>query len=65
MQIIINRIAVVAEDRRVVERVKWGTAGAITAINIAVFVIWIPGHMGIQPYVEQRLLNPFKSLIGE
>ena len=65
MQIIINRIAVVAEDRRVVERVKWGTAGIITAVNVAVFVIWIPGHMGVQPYVEQSPIHLFKTLIGD
>lgn len=52
MQIIINRIAVVAEDRRLVDKVKWGTAALITSVNIAVFVIWIPGHMGVQPYVK-------------
>ncbi|KAJ4386759.1 hypothetical protein N0V93_009657 [Gnomoniopsis smithogilvyi] len=44
MQIIVNRIAIIAETRETVTRVKWATAGVITAINIAVFCIWIPAH---------------------
>lgn len=44
MQIIVNRIAIIAETRETVVRVKWITAGIITAINIAVFCIWIPAH---------------------
>ncbi|KAH7079771.1 hypothetical protein FB567DRAFT_128730 [Paraphoma chrysanthemicola] len=44
MQIIINRIALIAEHRSTVARLKWGTVVIITAINIAVFVIWIPSH---------------------
>ncbi|KAK0755864.1 hypothetical protein N5P37_011540 [Trichoderma harzianum] len=44
MQIIVNRIAIIAEDRSTVFRLKWGTAAIITCINIAVFCIWIPAH---------------------
>ncbi|KAH6682173.1 hypothetical protein F5X68DRAFT_137534 [Plectosphaerella plurivora] len=44
MQIIINRIAVIAESQKTIRLLKWGTAGIITAINIAVFCIWIPAH---------------------
>lgn len=44
MQIIVNRIAIIAETRETVVRVKWTTAGIITLINIAVFCIWIPAH---------------------
>ncbi|KAF2827110.1 hypothetical protein CC86DRAFT_24194 [Ophiobolus disseminans] len=44
MQIIINRIALIAEHRSTVAKLKWGTVVIITAINIAVFVIWIPAH---------------------
>lgn len=45
MQIIINRIYVVAENKDTIIKVKWITAGVITAINIAVFNIWIPAHL--------------------
>lgn len=45
MQIIINRVYVVAENQRTVIKVRWFTAGIITAINIAVFCIWIPAHL--------------------
>lgn len=44
MQIIVNRIAIIAETHEIVMRVKWATAAAITVINIVVFCIWIPAH---------------------
>tara|TARA_R110002003_G_scaffold245_2_gene17594 strand:+ start:4761 stop:5201 length:441 start_codon:yes stop_codon:yes gene_type:complete len=44
MQMIINRIAIITEHRSTVQRLKWGTAAAVTAINITVFIIWIPAH---------------------
>ncbi|KAJ8107815.1 hypothetical protein OPT61_g8602 [Boeremia exigua] len=44
MQIIINRIALIAEHRSTVRNIKWGTLIIISAINIAVFCIWIPAH---------------------
>lgn len=43
-QIIVNRIAIIAETHEVVQKVKWGTTVVITIINIAVFCIWIPAH---------------------
>ncbi|KAF2636450.1 hypothetical protein P280DRAFT_510412 [Massarina eburnea CBS 473.64] len=45
MQIIINRIALIAEHRKTVTKIKWGTAAVITVINISVLVIWIPAHI--------------------
>ncbi|KAK2810668.1 hypothetical protein FQN50_002708 [Emmonsiellopsis sp. PD_5] len=47
----INRIYVVADNRRLVMRVKWLTAIFITMINIAVFCIFIPSHL--DPPVSQ------------
>lgn len=44
MQIIINRIAIIAENRKTIRNLKWGTAFFITLINIAVFCIFIPAH---------------------
>ncbi|RGP67703.1 hypothetical protein FSPOR_5893 [Fusarium sporotrichioides] len=44
MQIIVNRISIIAEHRSTVSKLKWGTAIIITLVNIAVFVIWIPSH---------------------
>ncbi|KAF4448066.1 hypothetical protein F53441_8458 [Fusarium austroafricanum] len=44
MQIIVNRISIIAEHKSEIFRLKWGTAGIITAIEIAVFCIWIPSH---------------------
>ncbi|KAI1465827.1 uncharacterized protein F4812DRAFT_113792 [Daldinia caldariorum] len=45
MQIIINRIAVIAECQDDIRKLKYGTAIIITAINIAVFCIFIPAHL--------------------
>ncbi|KAI9739681.1 MAG: hypothetical protein M1834_006399 [Cirrosporium novae-zelandiae] len=45
LQIVINRIAIIAEDQKKTRRIKWGTAIIITAVNIAVFCIWIPAHL--------------------
>lgn len=51
LQIIINRIAIIAESQRTIERLKWGTAFAVTCINVAVFCIFIPAH--VDPPVSQ------------
>ncbi|KAI1764639.1 hypothetical protein GGR53DRAFT_530299 [Hypoxylon sp. FL1150] len=51
MQIIINRIAVIAESRTTIRKLKYGTAIFITMINIAVFCIFIPSHL--DPPVSQ------------
>jgi hypothetical protein len=48
-QIIINRIAIISESRRVVQWVKWGTVVFVSLINISVFVIWIPSHVTPEP----------------
>ncbi|KAI1660300.1 hypothetical protein F4813DRAFT_351620 [Daldinia decipiens] len=45
MQIIINRIAVIAERQDTIWKLKYGTAIIITAINVAVFCIFIPSHL--------------------
>ncbi|KAF1850929.1 uncharacterized protein K460DRAFT_373064 [Cucurbitaria berberidis CBS 394.84] len=55
MQIIINRIALIAEHRSTVRNLKWGTVILITAINIAVFCIWIPAH--VLPPVSQTFVK--------
>ena len=54
MQIIINRISIIAESRQTIQKLKWGTAIAVTCINVAVFCIFIPAHM--DPPVSQGLV---------
>jgi hypothetical protein len=44
MQIIVNRIAIIAEHRKTIAIMKWTTAGIMTCVNIAVFCIFIPAH---------------------
>ncbi|KAI6081474.1 hypothetical protein F4821DRAFT_273151 [Hypoxylon rubiginosum] len=55
MQIIINRIAVIAESPKTIRQLKYGTAIFITLINIAVFCIFIPAHL--EPPVSQLYVD--------
>ncbi|KAF1947038.1 hypothetical protein EJ02DRAFT_334813 [Clathrospora elynae] len=65
MQIIINRIALIAEHRKTVRNLKWGTVVLITGINIAVFVIWIPAHT-VPPASETFvMINKFWDKISK
>lgn len=45
LQLIINRIYIVAEDRDFANKVKWVVAGIILLVNIIVFCIFIPAHL--------------------
>lgn len=42
-----NRCGILLTDQRLLWRVKWGTAGLITAINISVYCIWVPARLQI------------------
>ncbi|KAJ4385771.1 hypothetical protein N0V93_010202 [Gnomoniopsis smithogilvyi] len=55
MQIIINRISIISETQSTIRKLKWGTALIISAINVAVFCIFIPAH--IEPPVSQTFVN--------
>lgn len=59
MQIIINRIAIVVDDWRLIRNMKWGTALIITCINIAVFIIWIPAHLVPPPIPVMVIINKY------
>ncbi|CAZ86455.1 unnamed protein product [Tuber melanosporum] len=47
LQIIINRITVIAADKHRAGLIKWGVAALITAVNISVYCIWIPARLQI------------------
>lgn len=51
MQIIINRISIISETQKTIQKLKYGTALVITTINVAVFCIFIPAHL--DPPVSQ------------
>ncbi|KAK7211326.1 hypothetical protein V2G26_018504 [Clonostachys chloroleuca] len=55
MQIIVNRIAIIAEHRKTISIMKWTTAGIMTCVNIAVFCIFIPAHR--DPPVSQLFVD--------
>lgn len=55
MQIIINRIAVIAERRPTATKLKIVTAVLISCVNIAVFCIFIPSHL--MPPVKQTYVH--------
>lgn len=44
MQIIINRIAILCETQETIRKLQWATFVFISAINVAVFCIFIPAH---------------------
>ncbi|KAF5010189.1 hypothetical protein FDECE_3630 [Fusarium decemcellulare] len=53
MQIIINRISLLAISPTTVRRLKWGAFAILAAINISVFCIWIPARLQIsQTYIH-------------
>ncbi|KAK6826127.1 hypothetical protein PG987_013621 [Apiospora arundinis] len=47
IQIIINRIALLMRDRKIVRRMQWGCAIGLGIINVSVFCIWIPARLQI------------------
>ncbi|KAH7149782.1 hypothetical protein B0J13DRAFT_274808 [Dactylonectria estremocensis] len=49
MQIIINRIALLAISPTTVRRLRWGIFGILLVINISVGSVWIPARLQINP----------------
>ncbi|KAF3761312.1 hypothetical protein M406DRAFT_16992, partial [Cryphonectria parasitica EP155] len=49
MHIIINRIALIMYDQKRVRRLKWAATLLIGAINVSVFIIWMPARLQISP----------------
>lgn len=47
MQIIINRISLLIAVPATTTRLKWSVFSIILAINISVFIIWIPAQLQI------------------
>ncbi|EKG12910.1 hypothetical protein MPH_09957 [Macrophomina phaseolina MS6] len=67
LQIIINRIAIITVDKVLLKKIRIITICFITAINISVFCIFIPGHLAINPtYVRVNAVwdKITKVLIG-
>ncbi|KAB8213064.1 hypothetical protein BDV33DRAFT_210567 [Aspergillus novoparasiticus] len=59
IQIVINRIMVVAEKRHQVVIVRWSVAAFLTLINIAVFCIWVPAHLDPPPSEQYVIANRY------
>ncbi|KAI5921187.1 hypothetical protein F4810DRAFT_379500 [Camillea tinctor] len=59
MQMIINRIAVISDSGKTISRIKWGTFGIISTINIMVFIIWIPAHLSPSPIPSLVTVNKY------
>ncbi|KPM45782.1 hypothetical protein AK830_g830 [Neonectria ditissima] len=49
MQIIINRIALLAVSPTTARRLRWGVFGILAVINISVGSVWIPARLQINP----------------
>ena len=48
-QIILNRISLLAVDKKKIRRLKIGVFLLVAVINISVYSVWIPAHMEISP----------------
>uniref|UniRef100_A0A0D2XSV6 Integral membrane protein n=1 Tax=Fusarium oxysporum (strain Fo5176) TaxID=660025 RepID=A0A0D2XSV6_FUSOF len=58
-------ISIIAESRQTIQRLKWGTAFAVTCINIAVFCIFIPSHMDPpERLVKESRLTKYRPLVS-
>jgi hypothetical protein len=53
LQIIINRTALLIEDKQKVSKIKWSVAALVGLVNISVFCIWIPSSLQISPRYRQ------------
>lgn len=62
MQIIINRCTVVMFDKQKAQRIKWGAAILVTCVNISVFCIWIPAHVGDHPKYDHTPIPMFQPI---
>ncbi|KKY27610.1 hypothetical protein UCDDS831_g00715 [Diplodia seriata] len=47
LQIIVNRVAIISMDSRLLAAIRWGTVIFISLINISVFCIWLPANLGV------------------
>ncbi|KAK7931310.1 hypothetical protein PG985_002022 [Apiospora marii] len=65
MQIIINRIGVIAESQATVRKIKYGTIVIITLINVSVFVIWIPAHLAVPPSEFYIIANKYYDPVSK
>ncbi|KAF5862315.1 hypothetical protein ETB97_011839 [Aspergillus alliaceus] len=65
MQILVNRVKIVAPKKSRILAVRWWTAGIITLINIAVFCIWIPAHLDPPPSQMYVTVNKYWDRISK
>lgn len=47
LQIIVNRVAIVSMDNRLLTWIRWGTVIFISLVNISVFCIFLPANLGV------------------
>ncbi|KAI0018122.1 hypothetical protein F4780DRAFT_540850 [Xylariomycetidae sp. FL0641] len=59
LQLIINRVAVISENRDRVNRIKWGVVAFIGLVQVAVFCIFIPGHLVPPPVPLLAKINTY------
>ncbi|KAF4305546.1 hypothetical protein SLS57_009067 [Botryosphaeria dothidea] len=67
LQIIVNRVAIISMDHRLIHWIRWGTIIFISLINISVFCIWLPANLGAgEPFLKVNAVwdKITKVLIG-
>lgn len=65
VQIIINRLSLLLMIRWNATKLKWGVAALMTAINISVFIVWIPARLQIsESFINfNRIWDPVEKVL--
>ncbi|KAK6836794.1 hypothetical protein PG990_014265 [Apiospora arundinis] len=65
VQIIINRLSLLMMIRWNATKLKWGVAALMTAINVSVFIVWIPARLQIsEGFVNfNRIWDPIEKCL--
>ncbi|KAK7912124.1 hypothetical protein PG985_014605 [Apiospora marii] len=65
IQIIINRLSLLLMLTKYQFRLKWGVAALMTAINVSVFIVWIPARLQISDsFVNfNRIWDPLEKIM--
>ncbi|KAK8063338.1 hypothetical protein PG996_007990 [Apiospora saccharicola] len=65
VQIIINRLSLLLMIRWNATKLKWGVAAIMTAINVSVFIVWIPARLQIsESFINfNRIWDPIEKIM--
>ncbi|KAE8335361.1 hypothetical protein BDV24DRAFT_169304 [Aspergillus arachidicola] len=65
MQIIVNRIRIIADSEARIVRIRWLVAAVVSLINVAVFCVWVPAHLDPPPSTAFTTVNKYWDRISK